>query len=378
MVKVGDRFDWLWPCFFFSISFYMLLILIVFLLCGQHVFGQGISRLITRRMRYCRIQAFRELGSALDQATIDRYYQQKLDACMTRFRHESDPIPRFHRFFDPAVLYQSQYEFHYKQGPMLGGGAYGMVYLSRDHRTGEDVAVKVSHPHTGEDIEHEYKSLCTIHSRTEGHEGAKHVIRPLECFKDQEKVMMVMPLREGNLRDILSLFAIDYHWDYRGVQQIVNHVVKALDCLNEAGYAHCDIKPLNVMVQSSRAEWELVDFGSATVLRDRPRGWTPFFLPPGYDPKKSAKVDPTMDMWALGLTILTIIRPKWTMDELDRLINAWNPSSIIERWVDDKAPRDASQTHKHLLTNFISGCLETNRLKRLTPLDALKHPFLSN
>ena len=43
--------------------------------------------------------------------------------------------------------------------------------------------------------------------------------------------------------------------------QIIHHICECLRDLHEAGYAHRDLKPGNIMWLPSQNRWTLIDFG---------------------------------------------------------------------------------------------------------------------
>ena len=52
--------------------------------------------------------------------------------------------------------------------------------------------------------------------------------------------------------------------------QVLGQVLKAVKVLHEQGYAHCNIKPSNVMRRLKQHDWVLSDFANAAPLRALP------------------------------------------------------------------------------------------------------------
>jgi serine/threonine protein kinase len=59
--------------------------------------------------------------------------------------------------------------------------------------------------------------------------------------------------------------------------QVLGQVLKALIALHGAGYAHCNIKPSNILHLAKQHDWVLSDFASS-----RPQSALPCFPPPSF------------------------------------------------------------------------------------------------
>ena len=98
-----------------------------------------------------------------------------------------------------------------------------------------------------------------------------------------------------------------------GVAWIVQAVAQAVSHIHSCGVVHCDIKPSNVYV-AIRDGPLLFDFGFARSLRARdalPGGTLAYMAPEQLhallDPRRWAEVGPTVDIYALGLTLVELL-----------------------------------------------------------------------
>lgn len=93
---------------------------------------------------------------------------------------------------------------------------------------------------------------------------------------------------------------------------VARDIGAALADLHEAGVAHGDVKPDNILVQPTLDEsgWSctLCDLGLA-VIGDQSLGGTPKYLPPEqHEPAFGASSPRSGDLWALGITLLEVLR----------------------------------------------------------------------
>jgi serine/threonine protein kinase len=95
--------------------------------------------------------------------------------------------------------------------------------------------------------------------------------------------------------------------------QVIYHVALRLKALHEAGFAHRDVKPSNVMWLPRKNRWTVIDFGCAGKIGER--AGLAFSLayaaPEVVDAfrgrKKSMVVHGAMDAWSLGVVAFELL-----------------------------------------------------------------------
>jgi len=100
----------------------------------------------------------------------------------------------------------------------------------------------------------------------------------------------------------------------------------ALAYLNLEGLVHNDIKPANVTYSPQRGA-VLIDFGLATK-KDEPisTGGTPWYIPPEFAEKIKSQVA-LRDIWALGVTMLYVLRK---IELPDRVGRGWLIRDVLD------------------------------------------------
>lgn len=88
--------------------------------------------------------------------------------------------------------------------------------------------------------------------------------------------------------------------------RILGDISKALGYLHKRGQVHNDIKPANILYSPERGA-VLCDFGLSTPTANAPGGGgTPYYVPPEFIGQKLR--GPPSDVWALGVTMLYLLR----------------------------------------------------------------------
>jgi serine/threonine protein kinase len=95
--------------------------------------------------------------------------------------------------------------------------------------------------------------------------------------------------------------------------QVLGHVGERIAELHDAGYAHRDLKPGNIMWQPRTYTWVLIDFGLAAPLdEDASVGFTPTYAAPEMviahlQGKRVVKASASVDAWSLGVIAFELL-----------------------------------------------------------------------
>jgi len=204
----------------------------------------------------------------------------------------------------------------YDLGEELGSGGGGRVFSGRCKARGLPVAIKAVRAHLAAELPREAQLLGEARHRA--------VLRVHECLPE-DGFLVTERLDGGELFDRLA--RRELVGDANAQRKVLGDVFDAVAFLHDAGIAHLDLKPENIVLEADDDEsWNLrlVDFGSArrvdgrdggvggVGIHDSPR--TAAYAPPellrrerGVDPKK-------VDAWAAGVVAYFVFTGRHPFD----------------------------------------------------------------
>src|SRR5262245_33377292 len=149
---------------------------------------------------------------------------------------------------------------HYRIIGLLGSGGMGTVYRARDERLDRDVALKVLHPATADDVT--AKARLLREARTASSLNHPHIAHIYEVGEEHERLFIAMELVEGQT---LSKSSPSGGLPPEPLLRLGRQIAGALAYAHQHGVIHRDLKTANIMLTPDGAT-KILDFGLAKRL----------------------------------------------------------------------------------------------------------------
>eukprot|EP00038_Savillea_parva_P022858 m.38814 g.38814 ORF g.38814 m.38814 type:complete len:414 (-) comp5715_c0_seq1:478-1719(-) len=301
--------------------------------------------------------------------------------------------------------------FRYEIQSKLGKGAFGDVYQALDHKTGQQVALKIIRNERR--FHHQGKIEVDVLRALRAHSERYNFVHMFDAFMFRGHLCLTFELHFHDLyselksRDFVGLYLHD-------AQHVTASIATCLKLCRRLGIVHADLKPENILLaDDSSYEIKVIDFGSAcfshgkvhTYVQSRYYRAPEIVLGLGYDG--------AIDMWSLGCILIEILTgrpifpaksegdlllfhmellglpPTEILDTASRTAEffshdsfGYHPLRSVDRKGRSRLPgtrsmRTALATQDQDLIDFVRRCLTWEPAARMTPDEALSHPFIA-
>mmetsp|Transcript_12362 Transcript_12362/g.32133 ORF Transcript_12362/g.32133 Transcript_12362/m.32133 type:complete len:528 (+) Transcript_12362:146-1729(+) len=146
---------------------------------------------------------------------------------------------------------------------LLGCGAHGSVYVGRDLKTGETVAVKVSSVAAA--AKSSFKEITVLAARLPAH---PHVVQLRSAQVDvvTGQLYLVLELCQGG--ELFDRIAEVGGLPEPDARSYFLQILSAIDHCHSAGVFHCDLKPENILLDIN-SHVKVADFGLASTRHEQ-------------------------------------------------------------------------------------------------------------
>ncbi|KAK5084692.1 U4/U6 small nuclear ribonucleoprotein prp4 [Lithohypha guttulata] len=313
----------------------------------------------------------------------------------------------------------------------LGRGMFASVIRAIDTKADKPVAIKIIRNNESmKKAGHKEVDILKDLAANDP-DDRKHVVRLLRSFEHKGHLCMVFENMDMNLREVLKKFGREIGLNLKAIRAYSQQLFLGLSLLRKCQYLHADLKPDNILADESRMKIKIADLGSASPITEN--ATAPYLVSRFYRAPEvilGIDYDYGIDMWSVGCTLFELYTGKilftgrnnnnmlktimecrgkfphkllrkgsLTYEYFDDLLNFKSQEQdkatgrIVTRNIDIKAkpvrdlrsrliPKDRrlNEQDKKELESFVDlldKCLDLRPDKRITPTEALKHPFIT-
>uniref|UniRef100_A0A8D0DUI6 Dual specificity tyrosine-phosphorylation-regulated kinase 2 n=1 Tax=Salvator merianae TaxID=96440 RepID=A0A8D0DUI6_SALMN len=316
--------------------------------------------------------------------------------------------------------------YRYEVLKVIGKGSFGQVVKAYDHKMHHHVALKMVrnekrfHRQAAEEIR------ILEHLKKQDKDNTMNVIHMLENFTFRNHICMTFELLSMNLYELIKKNKFQ-GFSLPLVRKFAHSILQCLDALHKNRIIHCDLKPENILLkQQGRSGIKVIDFGSSCYEHQRVYTYiqSRFYRAP--EVILGARYGMPIDMWSLGCILAELLTGYPLLpgeDEGDQLAcmiellgmpsqKLLDSSKRAKNFVSSKGyPRYCTITtlsdgsvvlnggrsrrgklrgppesrewgsalkgcDDPLFLDFLKQCLEWDPTLRMTPSQALRHPWL--
>jgi hypothetical protein len=257
---------------------------------------------------------------------------------------------------------------HYRLTEQVGQGGMATVYRARDTRNDVDVAIKVLSPTISDDrrFVRRFRREAGLLVRLK-HPNIVHV---LDYGESHGLIYLVMPFVAGDtLSDRINKGKLSVQESGRWVGEITS----ALQFAHDKGVVHRDVKPSNVLIDSS-GKAMLTDFGLArfiegsNTLTGSMMMGTPAYVSP--EQGRGQKLDGRSDQYSLGVILYQMATGRLPFE-------GDSPMATVLMQIQEPVPRP-SRFNRNLplgIERVIIKCLAKDPANRFDSMTALNEAF---
>ncbi|ETW85096.1 hypothetical protein HETIRDRAFT_309361, partial [Heterobasidion irregulare TC 32-1] len=258
----------------------------------------------------------------------------------------------------------------------------------------------------------------------------KHIVRLERTFEHRGHLCLVFESLSMNLRDVVKRFGKDVGLNIRAVRAYAHQLFLSMSLLRKCNIMHADIKPDNILVNEQKTLLKLCDLGSASDASENEI--TPYLVSRFYRAPEiilGIPYDPALDIWSIGCTLYelytgkilfpgrsnnqmlllmmelkgrfnskmvkkakfgdlyfdemsgfqSVEQDRVTGGDIIRKVHIAKPTRDLRARLMPAASAQMKDDERKMLTSFIDlldKCLALDPARRITPKEALVHPFI--
>jgi serine/threonine-protein kinase len=254
---------------------------------------------------------------------------------------------------------------HYEVLERLGEGARSTIYKVLDPNTRNTLALK----HV---VRADPKDIRFIEQMEAEYEISRNFTHKNLRRTFELKIIKTLLLKVSEAFLVMEYFdgkplEMELPRDLGDVLDTFIQSAEGLKVMNQMGYAHCDIKPNNIL-RNDKGEVKVIDFGQSCkigTVKERIQG-TPDFIAPEQVARKP--VTPQTDVFNLGATLYWALTGKH-IPTLYTVNKKGENSFLLDTAI--AAPSELNPIVPVPVSNLVLECVSTNPNKRPDGMDAV-------
>ncbi|XP_068598349.1 dual specificity tyrosine-phosphorylation-regulated kinase 3 isoform X1 [Brachionichthys hirsutus] len=316
--------------------------------------------------------------------------------------------------------------YRYEFLKIIGKGSFGQVAKVYDHKLQQHLALKMVRNEKRFHRQAQEEIRILEHLRKQDRSGTMNAVHMLENFTFRSHICMTFELLSMNLYELIKRNKFQ-GFSLPLVRKFAHSILQCLEALSRHRIIHCDLKPENILLkQQGRSGIKVIDFGSSCFEHQRVYTYiqSRFYRAP--EVILGSRYGLAIDMWSFGCILAELLTgyPLFPgEDEGDQLacvmeLLGMPPQKVLEQakraknFINSKGhPRycganilptgatvlTGSRSRRGKMrgppgskewtaalkgcedptfTDFIKRCLDWDPSSRLTPSQALRHPWL--
>jgi serine/threonine protein kinase len=192
----------------------------------------------------------------------------------------------------------------------LNHGSFGMVFLAKDLKTDEQVAIKcltkaAYNSQQSSSLAEDHLVELTCHNVLGNHPNIVNLVHAFETNAHMFLVLEFCPM--GDLYEAIRVDRGPLQTDH--VRSFMMQLIGAVEHMHSKGLYHRDIKPENIFLCND-GSMKLGDFGLSTTetwTHEVSVGSDRYMAPEQYDPAETGYSPAQADIWAIGICLLNIL-----------------------------------------------------------------------
>jgi len=254
---------------------------------------------------------------------------------------------------------------HYDVLERLGEGARSIIYLVQDPETRQVYALK----HV---VRAEQKDLRFIEQMETEFEISRQFTHPSLRRSFDLKIIKTLLLKVNEAFMVME-YVDGKPLDVRPPTELMDicdtfiQSAEGLRAMHQMGYAHCDIKPNNIM-RNDQGKVKIIDFGQSCkigTVKERIQG-TPDFIAPEQVARRPISLQ--TDVFNLGATLYWVLTSKH-IPTLYTVSKKGEHSFLLDTMID--SPQYINPKVPTAVSNLVLECVSTRPSKRPPDMDAV-------